>query len=118
MDSVDAFARILVPHSQSTVSPAEANTGEVIGAYHTYHSNGVLASKLNADLGLSLDSATVANVGIVKHFVKGTPPGSKSQIGFVNASARNIAILIDMQELCENVIGDKVFTDLGFADSD
>jgi len=80
-DSTDAFARILVPHTQSAVIHTETPTGELIGAaYHTYHSNGVLANKLNPDLGLSFDTATVANVTKVKHFIK----GSKSQIGFVN----------------------------------
>lgn len=69
-----------MPHTQSAVISTEAPTGELIGTYHTYHSNGVLANKLNPDLGLSFDTTTVANVTKVKHFIK----GSKSQIGFVN----------------------------------
>lgn len=48
-----------------------AGSGEVIGAYHTYHSNGVLAQKLEPDLGLSLESQKVANTNKVKQFVKG-----------------------------------------------
>jgi hypothetical protein len=54
--------------------------GEVIGSYHTYHSNGVCAQIINPDLGLSLDSDKVANATNVKHFVR----GPKSMICFLD----------------------------------
>lgn len=55
--------------------------GEVIlGAYHTYHTSGVLAQKIEQDLDLSLDSMSAINVKKVKSFCF----GSKSQLCFLD----------------------------------
>jgi hypothetical protein len=105
------MVRLLAP--QSAVFSENA-VGELIGAYHTYYSNGVLAQKLEPDLGLSLDSDSVENVTAVKLFTRET----KSILAFLDHRARNVSLLLDQQELCETVISENVLTDLGFTQED
>lgn len=63
---------------------------------------------------MSLDSCPQVNVNKVKHFTQ----DAKSLVCFLDQFARNVTILlVEKQELCDNVIGEHVLEDIGFADT-
>jgi len=75
----------------------------------------MLAPKVEQDLDLSLDSqSAIMNASQVKLFSR----YAESMLCFLDQGARNVTILFNQQELCDNVISASVLKDIGLGAAD
>ena len=98
-----------------TADPASASTGELImGTYHTYY--GPVAGMippLSQDLDKSLDTLSDLNVSRTKKFRNKADP-KQTVLIFLAQNAKNISLVINQEELCDNVVSHAVMEQLGF----